>query len=223
MERNCACATEYDPLPPVTTLDLPHLAQLQSMGQSQLAKSFAPARSAKVAAAPLAIAAPPPGTTGQLHTVADGGVLFSTGHASDNEGYLVLTGVIGPFPYEIHLSVALEGTTVAVTIELKKPIPLGPYTWKFALGGAVTGSNGELVAATSVSPVDLVIPAAAAASLALDWGCVLRCGGTAILGILLKCLPSLTGGPSSYIACVTASAGGGAAAIAACIAQKCVG
>jgi hypothetical protein len=223
MQRTCSCATEYDSLPRVTTLDLPHLAQLQSMGQSQLARSFAPARGARGAAGQPAAAAPPPGTTGQLHTVADGGVLFSTGHASDNEGYLVLTGVIGPFPYEIHLSVALEGTTVTVTIELKKPVPLGPYTWKFSLGGAVTGANGELVAATSVSPIDLVIPAAAAASLGLDWGCVLRCGGTAILGTLLKCLPSLSGGPSAYIACVTASAGGAAAAIAACIAQKCVG
>ena len=63
------------------------------------------------------------------------------------------------------------------------------------------------------------LAAAGAAGGGLDWRYVLKCGGTAILALSIKCLPSLiTGGPPAFIACITAGAGEAVAGIAACVA-----
>jgi len=63
------------------------------------------------------------------------------------------------------------------------------------------------------------LAAAAPAAGGLDWRYVLKCGGTAILGLLIKCLPPLiTVRPPAFIACVTAGAGKAAAGTAACVA-----
>lgn len=222
MEYKCGCGGEQATLPAVSTVDVQQLAHFQSAGQQALVQAFAPARTVLAQANLLSGAAVPQGTTGQLHVTPEGGLLVSTGHASGNEGHVVLTGSIGPLPYELHLTFKLDGMVVTVTMELKKPIPLGPYTWKFRLGGVATGPKGELLSATSVVAEDLSM-AAAVAGRGIDWWCALKCGGLGILGILVKCLPALiSGGPPGYIACVTASAGGGAAGIAACIAKDCV-
>ena len=66
---------------------------------------------------------------------------------------------------------------------------------------------------------NLTLAAASAAAGGLDWRYVLKCGGTAILGLLIKCLPPLiTVRPPAFIACVTAGAGKAAAGTAACVA-----
>lgn len=131
-----------------------------------------------------------------------------------------LSGAIGPFPVELHLSVKLDGDTVTVTLEIEKPIHLGPFTWTFKLGGVVRDAQGNLIGAQSIA-LSPDTPAFDAAGFGSHFLCILKCAGLAILPILLGCLPSLTGGPQGFIACVVAKAGTGAAAIAACVA-KCV-
>lgn len=214
MDSKCSCAGEQGTSSAISTVDLQQLAHFQKTAQNTLAST------------PIVQATSLSGTglqdSGQLHVTSDGGLLVSTGYASGNEGYVVLTGSIGALPYEIHLSFKLEIREVTVTMELKKPIPLGPFTWKFQLFGAALGSNGGIQSATTVVAVDLNLGALNAGP-HVDLLCALKCGGLTILGILIKCLPALiTGGPPAFIACVTALAGAGAAGIAACIAKDCV-
>jgi hypothetical protein len=162
----------------------------------------------------------PAGAT-QLHVAPGGdGLLVTTAAAAGDTGVIVLRGHIGPFPYELRLQIVAGDGTVTVTAELVKPFAAGPFQWTFELTGIVRDASSQIVGASDVVPIDTVAPPGGAAA-GLNWLCVLRCGGTAILGVLVKCLPSLVGGPGAYIACVTSSAGGAAAGIAACIATKC--
>lgn len=153
-------------------------------------------------------------TVKSLHVTADGGVLHTSAMSSGNEGHVVLRGVVGPFPYEIHLWVRMEGPTIVVTIDVEKPINLDPFTYRFDLLGIVR-SEGGIIGANDIKPSIDIAP------MGLDWWCVAKCGGVGILGTLVKCLPSLAGGPPAYVACVTGSAGSAAAGIAICIAKDC--
>jgi hypothetical protein len=221
MTSPCDCANAQEVLPAVATVDMLQFTHFQSTSQKALGAAFPPAAAAFAAAGAYGAAAQAPAE--QLHITPTGGLLVSTSHASNNQGQVVLVGSIGPLPYELHLTVKLEDLVITVTLELKKPIPLGPFTWTYRLGGVTRGSQGQFLAATTVVPLDLNLAAAAPAAGGLDWWCVLKCGGTAILGLLIKCLPALiAGGPPGFIACVTAGAGAGAAGIAACVAQNCV-
>lgn len=157
----------------------------------------------------------------QLHITPEGDALVSSSFASGNEGDIVLRGMIGAIPYEIHLKVSLDGSTIVVTLQVTKPIPLGPFTWRFNLGGIVTNDTGDIIGATSVALIDTDIPATAAGG-GFNWWCVLKCGGTGILPVLLMCLPALAGGPAAFVSCVVAKVGGSAAGIAVCVAQKCL-
>lgn len=151
----------------------------------------------------------------RYHFTPEGDFLVSSATSVGNEGDVVLRGSIGPFPYEIHLKIKLDGSTVQVTLDMDKPIDLPPYTWTFDLLGIIKDAQGNTVGASDIKP------SASMAAAGFDYWCILRCGGTTILAILLKCLPSLVGGPAAFVSCVTASAGEGAAGIAACIASKC--
>ncbi len=150
-----------------------------------------------------------------IHITESGDILSTSAQAFGNDGHIVLRGSIGPFPYEMHLTVKMDGSTITVTLDIEKPINLPPYVWSFDLQGIMSNAAGDIVSATGVKP-SLTMPA-----MGLDWWCVARCGGLAILTILVTCLPALAGGPAAYIACVTGRAGEGAAGIAVCIAEKC--
>jgi hypothetical protein len=154
----------------------------------------------------------------QFHITSAGDTLVTSGRTAANTGDLVLTGAIGSIPYELHLHFDLNPATaqIAVTLEMKKPIQAGPYTWIFGLDGVVRDGTNNIIAANDVKVLSHLMQ-----PLGLNWWCVAKCGGLSILGILLKCLPSLAGGVPGYVTCVTASAGAGAAGIAVCIAQNC--
>jgi len=151
-----------------------------------------------------------------FHITKEGDVLASTSVSNGLTGETVLRGTLFGLPYELLIKVKLVGKQVEVTLHLTKPIEVGPFTLKFDLGG-VRMDGDRIIGASSV------VPSSDVQALGLSFWCVLRCGGAAILGTLVKCLPSLVGGPAAYVACVTASIGTGtAAAIAICVATKCV-
>lgn len=147
--------------------------------------------------------------------------LVTAAASSESTGDIVLRGQIGPLPFELHLRISLEHEVITVTADLIKPFRAGPFEWKFKLNGIVRDKSGAITGAMSVAPLESTMPESVA-SLGLNWWCVLRCGGLALLPILVACLPSLGGGIGAYVACVTAKAGAAAAAIAKCIATKCM-
>lgn len=206
----------------LATVDFASIAAIQSQAIATLAANFAPASAAVSNFNILTAPSLPRGLTSNLHFTNSGDVLASTGFASGNEGQIILKGAIGPIPYELHVNLKLDGSEVVVTLEVKKPLPLGPITWRFTLGGLIANEKGDIVGASSLIPVDMMESSDSVSMLGLDRWCVIRCGGIAILKTLVLCLPSLAGGPATYVACVTAKAGSGAAEIAFCIATKCV-
>jgi hypothetical protein len=167
---------------------------------------------------------PAPEVANQVHLTAAGDVLTTSASAVDGEGKVVLHGSIGPIPYDFSLKIGVKDIKIEVEFDVNKPIDMPPYTWTFVLGGVKKDSAGAVIGARDIrldheaSPAFLQAgePKAAAARPVL---CILKCGGLAILPILLKCLPTLVGGPQAFIACVIASAGEGAAAIAACFVE----
>lgn len=128
--------------------------------------------------------------------------------------------MIGFIPYELQVQVSLDNASLVVTLQMIKPFPLGPFTWRFDLGGITTNDAGEITGARTVTLADSEIAPAALGG--FNWWCVLKCGGVGILPVLAMCLPSLAGGPGAFVACVVGKLGGSVAGIAACVAQKCV-
>jgi hypothetical protein len=187
----------------ILTFSVQHVDSLRNKTTSALA--------AKVAAAAI-----PSDTIEQLHVTPEGDLLHTSSFSIGSDGEVFLHGSIGPFPYEMHLKVKLHDAKVDVTLEVDKPIQVPPFTWTFDLTGIIKDASGNIVGASGV------VPSATVSAAGLSFPCVLSCGGTAILGILVKCLPSLVGGMPGFVACVTASAGSGAAGIATCIATKCI-
>ncbi len=209
MTSSCKCH-EHKPdteiMPTVQTMSLANLSALSTKNTTALA-------SRKIQVADAA-------ATSEVHVTSDGGVFLSTGSVGNLQGSVVLSGTIGPFPIELHLTVKLEDETVTVTVELDKPIHLGPFTWTFKLGGVAKDAKGNVIGAQTIS-LSADTPAFNAAGFGSNFLCILKCAGLAILPILVGCLPSLSGGPQAFIACVVAKAGTGAAAIASCV-VKCV-
>jgi hypothetical protein len=170
---------------------------------------------------------PAPAVLNQVHLTQAGDVLSTSASSVGGEGNVVLHGALGPIPYDFSLKVKLEDTKIIVTFDLNKPLDMPPYTWTFALGGVSQDPSGKVMGARDIkldyeaTPAFLVAgaPQVAAARPVL---CILKCGGMAMLPVLLKCLPALIGGPQAFIACVVGSAGEAAAAIAACVAG-CLG
>jgi hypothetical protein len=199
----------------ISTYDATHVSTLLASSANALMSVSAAAATAvgKGAQAAMAVGSP---VLNQVHVTADGGVLTTSSFASGGEGDVVLRGTIGPFSYELHLKVAMNDGVITVTVEMTKPFKAGPFEWKFNLGGIVRDAKGQIIGASGVTAAPDMVAVAG-----LDWWCALRCGGLAILGILVRCLPALTGGIPGYVACVTSQAGSGAAGIAVCIATKC--
>lgn len=231
------------------SVSLARVVLLASMNQQALASRAPGAMSAAAAAGvaqanPLSAAAvqlaalDANGLTTLLHVTPDGDALLTSSVVADNGGDLVLHGSIGPIPYEVHLHVELKGTRLALTVQVTQPVPLGPFTWYFDLGGVVRGKNGEIVAAASIAPASLaappppappLVPAAALAAAApppaghsFNFGCLLKCAGGKILPTLLACLPSLIGGVQAFIACIVAQLGQNAPDIIKCVTEQCL-
>jgi hypothetical protein len=156
----------------------------------------------------------------QFHTTPDGGLFTSSAFAADLTAHVDLRGTLGPFPVELTLSVTVDADQVIVKLQVTKPIHLGPYEWHFKLGGVVRDAKGVIIGANTIALAPTTPAFAPSAALGGHFLCFLKCGGLAILPILIPCLPSLAGGPQAFIACVVGKAGEGAAAIAACI-TKC--
>jgi hypothetical protein len=211
MCTTCKCdkpTLGVDTSPSIQTMNLADLSALATRNATRLS-----ARSIRVEAADVAVLS-------AVHTTSDGGVFLSTSSIGPLQGDISLAGTIGPFPVELHLAVKLDGDSITVTLEVDKPIHLGPFTWTFKLGGVTRDARGNIVSAQTIT-LSPDTPAFEAAGFGSHFLCILKCAGLAILPILIECLPSLAGGPQGFIACVVARAGTGAAAIAACFA-KCV-
>jgi hypothetical protein len=211
MCNTCKCPepkSAASTLPDVQTLNLEDVSALTTRNVKRMN-----ARAIKMTAAE----AP---THSAVHVTSDGGVFLTTSSVGNLQGDVTLSGTIGLFPVELHLTVKIDGDTVTVTLEVDKPIHLGPFTWTFKLGGVSRDAKGNLIGATTIS-LSPDTAAFEAAGFGSHFLCILKCAGVALLPILLGCLPSLSGGAAGFIACVVAKAGSGAAAIAACVA-KCV-
>lgn len=224
MKCNCSSMKENDnqeiSIRTISGLEMNQYVSAANQSLAALSPTAAAAFAAPAAA--MFAAGLDQGIETQLHITPDGEALVSSSFASGNDGSIVLRGMIGFIPYELQLQVSLDNATVVVTLQMTKPFPLGPFTWRFNLGGISTNSAGDIVGATTIALVDTDAASVAAAAGGFNWWCVLKCGGTGILPVLLLCLPSLSGGPAGFVACVVGKLGGSAAGIAACVAQKCV-
>jgi hypothetical protein len=156
-----------------------------------------------------------------FHFDQEGRVLAAATSAVGGEGDTTIRGNLGPFPFELHVHLQLQNDVIQLTLELSKPIHVGPYTWQFKLHGLTRDAQGQIVGATSVE-VDPDFDPSIVDAQGLNWWCVLKCGGLQILPTLALCLPTLAGGPAAYVACVVAKVGAAdAAGIAKCVAEKC--
>lgn len=136
--------------------------------------------------------------------------IHTLNYSSGEQGNVSIKGNIGLLPFEGNVSISLKGGVISLTIELTSPFKIGPLTWEFNVAG------DKLILAATPEPQGMT-------AMGLSVGCVIKCAGLAILPTLLACLPALAGGPPAYVACVTSKIGtADAAAIAACIAEKCV-
>jgi hypothetical protein len=145
-------------------------------------------------------------------------VSYSEIHESGLEFAVVLNGDVGLIPVQMSLRGRLDVDHKKVEIGLKllKPFETQEYLWNFSLEGLRSLGAGGFFAS------DVRMETSEVMTATIDKWCVYRCGGLAILGVLVTCLPSLAGGPAAYVACIVAEAGSGAAGIAACVAEKCI-
>jgi hypothetical protein len=203
-------------------------AALQVRAGTGAAKAMAAGAAPLSAAAAHLAALEGQGVATLLHVAPTGDALVTTSSVSGDSGDIVLKGSIGPIPYEVHLNVKVQDTVVTLTAEVTQPIHLGPYTWRFNLGGVVRGTNNQIVAATSVTlgdsapqagPTAVGAPSAAAG---FNFWCALGCAGTSLLPIVLGCLPSLVGGTPAFVACLIAQLSQKAPDVVQCITSKCL-
>lgn len=216
--RTCECDRTGNPaesdIPIMTHIDSGFVNTMVA-GTTHAISTMALARSA---GAPAKGAAGVPMT--EIHAM-DGALLVSSALATGNRGDVVLQGTIGTLPYELHLGFVMADGNITVSLELTKPFKAGPFEWTYQMSGLRRDGSGGIVGATGLVPLANALPQSAT-PMGLSGWCILKCGGITLLGVLVRCLPSLAGGVPGYIACVTSQAGRGAAGIAACIAQKCL-
>jgi hypothetical protein len=215
MNSECNCKATRNENPHLLTVNASELMHMSALSTQRLMAASGPAKMAVAGKSPDQAQAS--GLQTYFHLTPEGDSLATTSFVDGSTGDIVVRGTIFGFPYELHLRVALQGQQIEVTLHLTKPIEIGPYTWRFDLGGVQKDAVGNVIGATTITPAADFKP------MGLDWWCAVKCGGATILPTLVVCLPALAGGPAGYIACVTAKLGAGdAAAIATCIAKKCI-
>ncbi len=209
-QAHCPCRPDARPPGHGTR---PDLARVVTIDAASLA-----ALTARVAGSAAQAAAGQPVTT-QVHLTADGGRFVSASHlaADGNAGTVHLQGNIGPVPFDLDLTATLDlaARSVSAKLHVAQPIPFD-HQWTYQMEGGHATAAGLFV--TSLEPATTSTLAAPNP----HWWCVANCGGTAILGLLLGCLPALAGGGAGYIACVTAKSGAAAAGVASCIVDGCL-
>lgn len=157
--------------------------------------------------AAMAAAAAPRSAIETQHVSAFGDMLVSK--QTPGAGTVDIKGNLGFVSVDLTISIAVNGSAITVGIEVREPIKLPKTEWVF---GAVGNS---LVLASGQSTAGLM-----AAS--FDWSCVLKCGGDQITPVLVKCLPSLLGGPQAFVTCVIGQLAANSGEIAKCIASGCL-
>ena len=215
---SCQCQSEKPDVEYAS--DLPAIVTLRAEDVSALHSSLSTLATQSELASISAVGSAQRSLPTEFHVVPGVGSFATLSAERDFSFATILTGAIGGIPVQLELSgeLDIEAHKIRVGLRMLKPFQSQKYTWTFNLGGLRRLENGAYFA-TSVTLDEANTSELSA--LGLDWWCVARCGGTAILGILIRCLPSLAGGPAAYVACVTAQAGSGAAGIAACIASRC--
>ena len=76
-----------------------------------------------------------------------GGVLCTISESRNTDGIVVLRGSLNGIPYEMELFISMPEPVerlVVVTLKVTKPIAVGPYEWRFNLGGLVKKAIGFL-------------------------------------------------------------------------------
>ncbi len=206
---HCPCRPETGP-PRYGAMANPIASPIVTIDAASLA-----ALTARVAEPATRAASGQPVTT-QIHLTADGGRFASASHlsADGNAGTVHLRGNIGPIPFDLDLTVTLD---LAAQLHVAQSIPFD-HQWTYQLEGGHATTAGLFATALAPAPA----PAPPAPTLSPSYWCMVGCGGTTILGLLVKCLPGLAAGSGGYIACVTAQAGAAAAGIANCIAEDCL-
>jgi hypothetical protein len=154
--------------------------------------------------------------TEQFHLTSRGDKLLTVQSIDESGvGHVALRGDVDTLPQDFALDIRYDETTRIATVTLRYQEPVTfQHTWDFTL----IGSTFVLSPRTSVRSL-AGLPALAG----LNWWCVLRCGGIGILGILIRCAPSIFQGPAAFVECVVQAAGEAAAGIAVCVATECFG
>ena len=151
MKHDCSCHSPSPKGESLTPINAAYLAELFQLSNQRLTAVSPALRDST--AAPVGLLGLGPRTQAYLHVTPEGELLATTTVADGQIGDIVLRGMIAGIPYELHLRVALEGTQIAVTLLLTKPIEIGPYTWRFDLGGTITDAGGRILGAATLKPV----------------------------------------------------------------------
>jgi len=206
----CPCQFDAGPRAGVAMSTIARVATIEAASLAALTTRVAEPAARAAAGQPV---------TTQLHLTADGGRFASASHlaADGNAGMVHLQGNIGSISFDLDLSVSLDlaARSVSAKLHIAQPIPFD-HQWTYQLEGGHATAAGLF--ATSLEPATT----SALAAPIPHWWCVANCGGTAILGVLLECLPTLAAGGGGYIACVTAKSGAAAAGVASCIVAGCL-
>lgn len=129
-------------------------------------------------------------------------------------------GTIGGIPYDLDLIFALDmsNSQLVVSLHVTQPIPYDG-SWTFKLHGfspsQVTHPNIVSTAKPGASLVATSLPHAGGTI-----GCIIRCLGPAVMGLVLECLPSLLAGKQAFFNCLIHNAQASMPNIVQCI-QQC--
>jgi hypothetical protein len=160
----------------------------------------------------------------ELHVLRDDGLVVTrSSTVDDRNGTTYLSGLVETVPFylesQLHLTKPewpLLVCQAKVLLDMTDPVSL-KHEWDFQIdSNSVTqlGSKSVTQASASQPP----------SSSGLDYWCVGRCGGKAILKCLLGCLPTLIGDPTGvlYHGCVLACAGGSWLSVVDCVLDNCM-
>jgi kumamolisin len=130
---------------------------------------------------------------------------------------LHLEGTIGAIPYNLDLIFALNlpNSQLVVSLHVTQPIPYDG-SWTFKLHGLSAGATSTV---QPMQPTASLV-AASLPHLGGAIGCIVRCVGPQIIGIILECLPSLITGKQAFFTCLIQNAQSAMPNIVQCI-QQC--
>lgn len=133
---------------------------------------------------------------------------------------LHLEGTIGAIPYNLDLIFVLDlpNNRLAVTLHMMQPVPYDG-SWTFKLHG-VSSTGAAQTTATPASYTSASLIATSLPHLGGVIGCIIRCIGPEVIGIVLQCLPSLITGKDAFFACLIQNAESSMPKIVQCI-QQC--